>query len=101
VLGSYLVLLAHHAGAAARAADGRAVAKVGVDADQIRGQAKGSHILYNNLAGALGLVVGAVTARPVQLAGIDNGVVPDRHSALTVVLHDLVKGLLRSSTNNL
>lgn len=72
-----LVFLADHLGGAARAADGGSIAKVGVDADQIRSHTAGTDSLNDNLARGLALVVGAVTAGAVELAGVDDGVVAD------------------------
>ena len=70
-----LVFLADHLGGTARAADGGSIAEVGVDADQIRSQTRGADTFNNNFARRLALVVSAVTARAVELAGVDDGVV--------------------------
>ena len=57
-----LVLSADVLGLSAGATDRCTVAKVGVDADQIRSHSKGLDVLDDNLAGRLLAVVGAVTA---------------------------------------
>jgi hypothetical protein len=96
-----LVNLAHRPSAAARAADGRAVAKVCVDANEVRRQAVGADVLDDDTARALGFVVGAVAARAVQLAGIDDRVVADRYRPAPVVLHYFVNGILGAAADDL
>jgi hypothetical protein len=96
-----LVNLAHGPSAAARAADGRAVAEVCVDADEVRRQAVGADVLDHDTARALGFVVGAVAARAVQLAGVDDRVVADRYRPAPVVLHHFVNGLLGAAADDL
>lgn len=78
-----LVLSTDHFGASARAADRCSITEVGVDANQVRGQAKGPDILDNDFTGRLLAVVGAVTARAVELTGIDDGVVADGNTSRT------------------
>lgn len=95
-----LVLLADILGLTARAADGSLVTEVGVDADEVGSHAVGADVLNNDLAGRLGLVVGAVTAAAVQLTGVDDGKVLDGDGSGTVVLDDLVLGLLGSSADD-
>lgn len=70
-----LVFLADHLSGAARAADGGSIAEVGVDANQVRSHAEGADTFSNNFPRRLALVVGAVTAGSVELAGVDDGVV--------------------------
>lgn len=72
-----LVFLADHLGGSTRAADGGSIAEVGVDANQIRSHTEGTGSFNNNFARRLALVVGAITAGAVELAGVDDGVVAD------------------------
>lgn len=57
--------MAHLLGGTARSSDTGCVAKVAVDTDEIRGHAEGSHVLNDDVTGALAGVVGAVTAGAV------------------------------------
>lgn len=84
----------------ARSADDGSVTKVAVDANKVGGQTEGADVLDDNVTGGLLLVVGAVTARAVELAGIDDGVVADGNSTSTVVLDNLVLGLLGTASND-
>jgi hypothetical protein len=95
------ISLAHGPSAAARAADGRAIAEVCVDADEVRRQAVGADVLDDDTARALGFVVGAVATRAVQLAGVDDRVVADRYRPAAVVLHHFVNGLLGAAADDL
>lgn len=70
-----LVFLANHLGGTARAADGGSIAEVGVDADQIRSHTGGADTFNDNFARRLALVVSAVAARAIELAGVDDGVI--------------------------
>lgn len=90
------VLLADPLGASARAADGSNIAIVGVYADEIGGHAIGPHVPDDNVAGTP--VVGAVSARAIQFAGIDDGKAINRDRAAAVVLHHLVHGLLGAAS---
>lgn len=80
-----LVFAADLLGCSAGSADGGSIAKVAVDADEVGGHTEGADVLDDDLAGALGLVVGAVAAGAVELAGVDNGVVADSDGTNTVV----------------
>ena len=93
-----LVLLADPLGGTARVVDGGGVAVVGVDADEVRGQAAGADAIEDDVAGAS--VVGAVAAAAVELTGIDNGEVADGNGASTVVLDDLVGSVLSTTALN-
>lgn len=72
------------------------VAIVGVDSNQGI-DTLGLDVLDNNLAGALALVVGAVSARAVQLACIHDSESINGDSSLAVVLDHLILGLLSTS----
>ena len=95
-----LVLLAHSFSLPTGSTDSSLVTKVGVNADKIRGQAERAHILDDDFAWRLGLVVGAVSAAAVQFASVHDGVVLDGHGSGAVVLHYLVDGFLCSSTDD-
>lgn len=90
-----LVLLANLLAPPTAAGDGRSVAVVAVDADQIARHAVDLDVLHDDLPGAA--VVGAIAAGAVQLAGIHDGVVLDGDRPLAVVLDDLILGLLRAA----
>ena len=74
----------------------RSVTVVGVDSDQ-GGHVLSLDVLDHNLAGALALVVAAVSARAVQLSGVHNSESVDGDGSLSVVLNHLVFGLLGTS----
>ncbi|OSS45038.1 hypothetical protein B5807_09428 [Epicoccum nigrum] len=95
-----LVFLAHGFGLSTGSTDGSLVTEVGVDADEIRGQTVRAHVLDDDFAWRLGLIVGAITAAAVQFASVHNVVVLDSHGSGTVVLDNLINGLLRSSTDD-
>lgn len=95
-----LVLLAHILRHSTATADGRLVAKVGVNADEIALQTESADVFYDNLARRLGFVVGAVAAAAVQLACVDDGEVLDRYCAGAVVLDDFVDCFLRTATDD-
>lgn len=79
------------------AADLGRIAVVGVDSDQGR-HVLGLDVLDNNLARALALVVAAVAARAVKLACVHNSESINGDGSGTVVLHNLVLGLLGAAT---
>jgi hypothetical protein len=79
------------------AADAGGIAVVGVDSNQGR-DAGGFDVLDDDVAGALALVVAAVAAGAVQLAGVDNGESVNGDGSGTVVLNDLVAGFLGATT---
>lgn len=83
-----LVLLADLLGNTARAADGSGVAIVGVDANEVGGDAVDLDVADHDVAWAT--VVGAVATAAVDLADVDEGRVSDGHGATAVVLNDLV-----------
>jgi hypothetical protein len=72
-----LVLRAHGLGRTARAGNSCAVAEVGVDSNEVRRQAESLDVLDGDFARGVGLVVGAVAARAVELPCVDDGVVFD------------------------
>lgn len=78
-------------------ADAGGITVVGVDSNQAR-DTGGLDVLDNDVTGAVALVVGAVAAGAVQLAGVDNGESVNGDGSGTVVLNDLVAGLLGATT---
>lgn len=93
-----LKLLAHMTDAGSTSvANTGGIAVVRVDSDQGL-HILGLDVLDNNLAWTLALVVAAVTARSVQLPCIHNGESINGDGSLAVVLHNLVLGLLSTST---
>jgi hypothetical protein len=94
------VFLAHGFGLSTGSTDGSLVTKVGVDADEVRGQPVRAHVLDDDFTWRFGLVVGAVSAAAVQFASVHNRVILDSYGSRTVVLDNLVDGLLRPSTDD-
>lgn len=90
-----LVFLAYLLAPPTATLHGRRIAKVTVNADQIARHAVDLDVLHDNAARPA--VAGAVAARAVQLAGVDDCVVLDGDGAAAVVLHDFVDGLLRAA----
>jgi hypothetical protein len=78
-------------------ADAGGIAVVGVDSNQAR-DAGGLDVLDDHVTGALALVVAAVAAGAVELTGVDNGESVNGDGSGTVVLNDLVAGLLGATT---
>ena len=95
-LANTLVLLADLLGNTARAADGSGVAVVGVDANEVGGNAVNLDVADHDVAWAA--VVGAVATAAVDFADVDEGRVFDGHGATAVVLDDLVACRGRSTT---
>jgi len=75
---------------------GKMLTIVAVDADNIRGDALSPEASDDDLSWSS--VVGAVTAATVNLTGTGDSVVLDGDRPLSVVLHDLVRSGVGSST---
>jgi hypothetical protein len=78
------------------ARDSRNITKVGVDAHQVGSNTVGLDIGDNNVARSA--VLAAISTAAEQLSNTDDRVILDGHSATTVVLNNLVLGVLSTTS---
>jgi hypothetical protein len=90
-----LVLLAHLLRHTARVADGRRIAVVGVDANEVRGHTINLDVADHDVTRTS--VPSAVATAAVNLSDAYKGRIFDRHSAASVVLDDFVFGCVGSA----